>query len=108
MGAKDCYLELFMGSKETFEEEKAAFERCVTYCKTETPKLFGSAVAPSGLDDGQREMVQSCYDANPTLGGPLRFVPPTPLLVGRVTMKLYDDKCPKACENFTKVCLASL
>jgi cyclophilin family peptidyl-prolyl cis-trans isomerase len=34
----------------------------------------------------------------------MRFTKPDPLCVGRVEIKLYTDKCPKACENFQAVC----
>jgi ABC-type iron transport system FetAB ATPase subunit len=40
------YLDIYMGNKDEHAREEAAYSRTVSYCKQETPNLFGAAVTP--------------------------------------------------------------
>ncbi|KAH7878194.1 cyclophilin-like domain-containing protein [Lentinula edodes] len=96
-----AYLEIFAGDTIKHEKETNAYDFTRSLISKHGP-IFDLPALPELLSDEQREILQ---DLNKSSNQDLRFDPPVPLLLGRITFDL--DPSPglnKTRQNFISLC----
>ncbi|KAJ3061172.1 hypothetical protein HK102_009207 [Quaeritorhiza haematococci] len=104
------FLDIDIGDPTTHASESEAYARACTFLR-EKGAMYGlgdGTTKPEELDEGQREVLEEVYEADPaSKGGPFRLTPPTPLHAGRLLIDLHTTTTPKTCANFLALCTHS-
>ncbi|KAJ3195577.1 hypothetical protein HK101_011720 [Irineochytrium annulatum] len=94
----------FASTDAAIDAEEVAYDRCRALIRAQGPALgIDQATAPEDLDEVQVELVQSA--ASGPEDSVLRFQPPPPRPPSRVVIELDAAGCPKASDNFLRLCV---
>ncbi|KAL6780656.1 CYN16 [Auxenochlorella protothecoides x Auxenochlorella symbiontica] len=100
-----CWLDIDIGDAAQYALESRAFARAQALFDT-IKSQYGWPEELSSLDEEQRDLLTSAYDSDPSWRdqGTMQATPPTPLRAGRLTIELFTEAAPRACENFRCLC----
>ncbi|KAJ9082357.1 hypothetical protein DSO57_1005499 [Entomophthora muscae] len=100
------FLEIAVGDVEEYKKQVAAYDIGLQFIKQHAAWVLEESQG-GDLDqekiDTLSEMVPNYPDFSDK--GPLRFTSPKPLPGGKLEIKLFNDVCPKACQNFYHLCI---
>lgn len=100
------FLEIAVGDVEEHKREVLAYEVGLKFMQQHAQWIIeesGNGELDQEKIDTLNEMVPNYPEFNEK--APLRFTPPKPLPGGKLEIKLFDDVCPKTCQNFYHLCV---
>ncbi|KAJ3363083.1 hypothetical protein GGF31_001258 [Allomyces arbusculus] len=109
--ADRIFFEFSSGNVDEHQAEVAAYDNTAAFLRAKGA-IYGlpPSTAPADLTDEQQELLLSVWDGEREFSakGAPRLQIPTPLVLGRVVVQLYDRKdAPKAYDNIVALCTGS-